>query len=348
MRVWSLLFLFVTLTRGLTHSFALRSKSFQPLKSNVKHRIHSSTHLSLLNIRGGSNDIMNFLPMKRAEIVTLVSSCLSSGPWGVVSLWGIASSVVVPLTLYRQAYSFSVGYGFSVCAMALSLLVAFSPLDLHHSRSSTLLSCAAAFYGFRLGSFLEIRNLVNKRKAREIRAFEKTPRLKRIPFAVSVSLFYAFMVTPALYALREPPAMGTVASYIAYSGVAMAITGAVLEAIADAHKFVVKQKYGAGVTDIFVGPTGGVYRICWHPNYLGEIVFWLGMLLSGVPSFGKSVQAWTCSLLGMYGIVGIMRNATSRLDAKQAEKYKGQEAYELWITKVRHLSCLLFIKMMVG
>lgn len=276
---------------------------------------------------------MNYLPTKGAEIASLVSSCLSSGPWGIVSLWGIASSVVVPLTLYRQAYSFSVGYGFSVCAMALSLLAAFSPLDLRSS--STLLSCAAAFYGFHLGSFLEIRNLVNKRKAREIRALEKTPRLKRIPFAVSVSLFYAFMVTPALYALRAPPAMGTVASYIAYSGVAMAITGAILEAIADGHKFVVKQKYGAGVTDIFVGPTGGVYRICRHPNYLGEVVFWLGMLLGGAPSFGKSVQAWACSVLGMYGIVGIMRNATSRLDAKQAEKYNGQEAYELWTNKVK-------------
>ena len=140
------------------------------------------------------------------------------------------------------------------------------------------------------------------------------------------------MVTPALYALRAPPAMGTVASYIAHSGVAVA---ALVEVIADVHKFIVKQKYGTSVTDIFVGPTGGDYRICWHPHYLGEIVFWWGMFLGGAPSFGKLVQAWTHSLLGMYGIVGIMRNASSQLDAKHAEKYKGQEAYELWITKVK-------------
>jgi hypothetical protein len=30
-----------------------------------------------------------------------------------------------------------------------------------------------------------------------------------------------------------------------------------------------------------------------------------------------------------------MRNATSRLDAKQVEKYKNQEAFELWRTKVK-------------
>jgi steroid 5-alpha reductase family enzyme len=216
--------------------------------------------------------------------------------------------------------------------MALSLLAAYSPLNLRSS--STLLACAAAFYGFRLGSFLAIRNFVNKTKQQEIRAFEKTPRLKRIPFAVSVSLFYALMTTPALYALRAPPATGTLASYLAYSGVATAMFGAILEAIADGHKFLVKQKYGNGIKEIFVGPTGGVYRMCRHPNYLGEVIFWAGMLMGGAPSFGKSIQAWICSLLGMYGILGIMRNATSRLDAKQAEKYKNQEAYELWRIRV--------------
>jgi steroid 5-alpha reductase family enzyme len=217
--------------------------------------------------------------------------------------------------------------------MALSLLATYPPVDLRSS--STLLACAAAFYGFRLGSFLAIRNLVNTTKQKEVLAFEKTPRLKRIPFAVGVSLFYAFMTTPALYALRAPPATGTWASHLAYGGVATAMLGAILEAIADGHKFLVKQKYGSGLNEIFVGPTGGVYRMCRHPNYLGEVLFWAGMLLGGAPSFGKSIQAWICSLLGMYGILGIMRNATSRLDAKQAEKYKNQEAYELWRIEVK-------------
>jgi steroid 5-alpha reductase family enzyme len=182
---------------------------------------------------------------------------------------------------------------------------------------------------------LAILNIVNKAKGREMKNFDKTPRLKRIPFAVGVALFYAFMTTPALYALRAPPVAGTVASKIAYGGVAIAVGGALLEAIADWHKFFVKQKYGAGNNDIFVGPTGGVYRICRHPNYLGEVVFWLGLAVGGAPSFGKSITAWVCSSLGLYGIVGIMRNATSRLDKKQEEKYKGQDAYDLWTEQVK-------------
>jgi len=279
------------------------------------------------------NTIKTCVQSKSSALVALVSSSLLSGPWGVVALWGVASSVVVPLTLYRQAYSFSVGYGFSVFAMALALLSTFSPIVWNNS--SYMLTLAAAFYGFRLGSFLALRNFVNKEKGREMKNFDKTPRLKRIPFAASVALFYSFMITPALYALRAPPVVGTVASKIAYSGVAIAIGGALLEAIADWHKFFVKQKYSSGSTDIFVGPTGGVYRLCRHPNYLGEVMFWLGLVVGGAPSFGKSVTAWVCSLLGMYGIVGIMRNATSRLDKKQEEKYNGQDAYDLWTKKVK-------------
>jgi hypothetical protein len=113
---------------------------------------------------------------------------------------------------------------------------------------------------------LAIRNIENKRKAKEIRALEKdTPTQTYSLCRQRVPVLCVFMVTPALYALRAPPATGTVASYFAYGGVAMAsITGAVLEAIADGHKFVVKQKvWNPSVADdIFVGPTGGVYQFC--------------------------------------------------------------------------------------
>ena len=132
-------------------------------------------------------------------------------------------------------------------------------------------------------------------------------------------------MTPNLYALRCNKA--------SVVGVVVAAAGALLEAIADGQKFVVKQKYGN--SNIFCGPTGGVYRICRHPNYLGEVVFWLGMYVSGVGAFGKSIAAWVCSSLGLYGICGIMKNATARLDGKQADKYKGQEAYDLWCEQVK-------------
>jgi steroid 5-alpha reductase family enzyme len=118
-------------------------------------------------------------------------------------------------------------------------------------------------------------------------------------------------------------------------GTVLAWSGVVLEAVADYHKFYVKQKNAekkneATSTATFVGPTGGVYRITRHPNYTGEVLFWFGQLVGGVPFLGKSVVGWICSLLGFYGIYSIMTMASKRLDKRQQESYSGQSKYDEW------------------
>ena len=67
---------------------------------------------------------------------------------------------------------------------------------------------------------------------------------------------------------------------------------------------------------------------------LGELLFWGGLFIGGAPTFGTSVMAWVASTFGLYGIYGIMTNATKRLDEKQFEKYKGQEKYDSWRASV--------------
>lgn len=257
-------------------------------------------------------------------IIAMGTAALRSGPFGVVSLWAIASAVVIPMTMYRQGYSFSVGYGFAVMAMGLALLQVFQPTA---PLPSTML-VSIIFYGFRLGAYLMLRDATVPSKAEQIKAFDKSPRLQRIPMALSVALFYAFITTPALYACRAAETIPTIVSTI---GAGMAALGAALEAIADTHKYIVKRSN----EQLFVGPTGGVYRISRHPNYLGELLFWTGVFVAGAPTFGKSIVAWVASLLGIYGIFGIMTNATNRLDKTQAAKYKGQAKYEAYKLAVK-------------
>lgn len=273
-----------------------------PQQSNLSTKPSSTT--KLLMIRGG-------------DIAPAIIGSLQSGPFGVLGLWAVASAVVVPCTIYRQGFSFSVGYGYSVMAMAaiLGKVFGFSPLVM-----------AAAFYGCRLGSYLLLRNLISEEKAKQTKAFDKTPRLKRIPFAASVALFYSFLMTPALYAMRFAFAGSDNVALLA--GTVIAWTGALLEAIADTQKLAVKIK--SNNEDGFVGPTSGVYRLTRHPNYTGEVVFWLGLFVSGVPALGKSIVGWACSVLGFYGIYSIMTSATKRLDAKQLENYGGQDKYDEW------------------
>ena len=54
----------------------------------------------------------------------------------------IAAAVVTPLTIYKQAYAFSVAYGFCVAAMGGALLATFSP-------TGTALSLFASCWGVR-------------------------------------------------------------------------------------------------------------------------------------------------------------------------------------------------------
>ena len=80
----------------------------------------------------------------------------------------------------------------------------------------------------------------------------------------------------------------------------------------------------------FVGPTSWSYRLCRHPNYLGEILFWSGLFATGGTSFGGSVTAWACGTMGLGGILSIMFGASSRLDKAQEEKYGGQAKFDEW------------------
>ena len=110
--------------------------------------------------RDSKKTILMMLPVSSGTVRLLLTSSLQSGPYGVLGLWAIASAVVIPFSLYRQAYSFTVGYGYSVMAMAFVLVKVFG--------ISPLLA-AALFYGFRLGSFLLLRDILVPDKMKQMK-----------------------------------------------------------------------------------------------------------------------------------------------------------------------------------
>jgi len=273
---------------------------------------------------------MTYLPVPFVgDGLSALSSSLQAGPYGILSLTAVVWSVVLPFSVYKKFYAFSVGYGFSVFAVGLALLTVF-PSD---AKSGILLAKACVFYGARLGSYLLLRERVRKRES----PIKNGSISSRVIFSLSVSLFYALLTAPVLYALRKP-----LVSSISTGGAYLAWLGAILEAIADGQKFVVKQA-NKDVGDTFVGPTSLAYRISRHPNYLGELLFWTGIFVGGAPSFGKNVAPWVCSGLGLVGIFSIMIPSTTRLEKAQKEKYGGQEKYENWKKQVSG-SLLPFVK----
>jgi len=283
----------------------------------------------------------------QSKALQTLASSLRSGPYGVLSLFTYALALNLPLTIYRQAYSFSVGYGFSILAMATACAFSFRPTIpscvtqlASAADPSFLLLSATAFYGMRLGLFLLVRELTVPSKAKTIREMDKTPRPKRVMLSVNVSLFYALMTSPLMYALRSPVGRGNV---VAMVGATLAWFGAALEAVTDLQKWIVKRgggDEGEGADEegkkVFRGPTGWAYSIVRHPNYLGEVLFWTGLFVGGVPSFGRNYIAWIGSVLGLSGIWFIMTSATKRLEKIQKESYEGQEKYENWALRTRY------------
>lgn len=282
------LLLFVSLHR--TQSFTSPNSQLPTKSPRVDH-----PQSNPLTIPRGGETKLNMAAQPIFE--NLLFPALQSGPYGVVALTAMAATAVMPLTLCKQLYAISVGYGAAIFLIGLGLQMAFQPTAL----VGQAFIGALMFYGLRLGSYLLLREVT--RKAPSQGGMKESPRLKRLPLALSVSLFYAFLTVPALATLRN---LGTLAPaskelLVTQSGIGLAVFGAVLEAVADLQKYIVKQSSGNTKENEFYGPTGLTYQLCRHPNYLGEILFWAGVFVAGVPSFGTSVISWLSSVMGLYG-----------------------------------------------
>jgi len=307
--------------------------------------LHDSNNSNILKIRGGDINPMATSTTSSAlslaigpVIETLQQTLVTGAPIKAIgALYAIASLTVVPLTWYSTGYSFSVGYGLSVTAMATALLFAFpcssGGSGLSMASAPSLLALTAAVYGVRLAGFIFLREQTVESKRKVFADMNSRPILARTPLALGVSALYALMVSPVMFALRGTVAAGSVAQKAQVFFTGLAAFGMLLEAVADQHKYEAKRHCKEG-DERFVGPTTWSYRLCRHPNYLGEILHWSGLFAAGSVSFSKSITAWVSGSLGLMGILSIMFGASAGLDKKQAKKYEGQSAYDEWKGKV--------------
>lgn len=295
-------------------------------------------------LRGGGGGGGAAAAVLETTVGSAVAASLASGPYGVLGLAAIASAIVTPLTVYRQAYAFTVAYGLSAAAMGWALRTAFGIVGCGGPVGS--LTAAMMAYGLRLSAHLLLRELTVPSKREQLASFDKTPRLKRIPFALSVGLFYGFMASPALFLCRASAAAGGLsgtAATAARIGGALAWFGLIVEAWTDGQKL--WSKRGRDGAMDFRGPSTWWYGVSRHPNYAAEILFWCSVLAAGLPSFfvGGGLTPATgvglvCSVLGVFGILQVMLGATKRLEGKQDEKYGGQLPFEEWKAKTGALA----------
>ena len=104
------------------------------------------------------------------------------------------------------------------------------------------------------------------------------------------------------------------------AGAGLMLAGLLLEAVADQQKQAAKALAPA----TFV--TSGLYARLRHPNYLGEIIFQLGLLVITVTSASGN-WALAAGIPGPLYIVILMYYAARDQDSQQSTRYGNDPAY---------------------
>ncbi len=252
-------------------------------------------------------------------------------PWSLLGIILIVAAVLSAVGFYKFVYFLSIGYGFAVAGggIAIFVMALINPT----SAPIWLLAVAALLfvaYGVRLSGFLLVRELKNA-------SFKKTDvakdtlaknNEKKMPVFVlatiwiSVSVLYTAQVSPMLFRYVG----GNEDVVVPAIGFMISVLGLILESIADDQKSAQKKVRPEMVA------TEGLYKIVRCPNYLGEIIFWTGVFVSGITSYA-TVGQWITAVLAYICIVYIMFNGAQRLEKRQMARYGDNEEYNAYANK---------------
>ena len=243
-----------------------------------------------------------------------------------MSIWIIlAVSLAAALVgFHNYIWFFSVGYGLAIAAIGAALAIGFrGSINLPE-----LLACIVLIvYGLRLSGYLLIREIKSSAYRKllnpEIERSKKMPAGAKITLWLVCGLLYELMTSPLYFRLHN----GVPADIMLWIGIVVMVCGVILEATADLQKAAAKRKNSHRFVDT------GLFRIVRCPNYLGELLIWTGMLLTGTTAM-KGVLQWVLALLGYALIVWVMFSGARRLEIRQEKNYGNDPEYQKYVRTV--------------
>ena len=105
------------------------------------------------------------------------------------------------------------------------------------------------------------------------------------------------------------------------------ILGVTLESLADLQKNKAKKTDPGRFVD------RGLYRLVRCPNYLGELILWTGVFISGFGA-GMGPWQWTACIGGFAGIIYVMFSGARRLEMRQNRCYGDDPEYIHYVKTV--------------
>ena len=229
--------------------------------------------------------------------------------------------IVSAIGFYKYVYFISLGYGFSIAAIGVVSFIIFrESID-----ALGIILCLLLFlYGNRLSGYLLIRELKSNSYNNKMKGEIKDGKSMKLPvkFAIWVTcaLLYACQTAPVYFRLNE----GKDAPVSLIVGILVMVFGVAFESIADI------QKNNAKKIDPNTFVCTGLFKLVRCPNYLGEMIFWTGVLISGIGAF-DSVWGIVFSLLGYLGIIYVMFSGARRLEIRQNKHYGNDPKYQEYV-----------------
>ena len=248
-------------------------------------------------------------------------------PWSLLGIVLAVCAILCAVGFYKFVYFLSIGYGFAVAGGGIAILI-MALINPTAAPVWVLLIQAALFlaYGIRLSGFLLVRELKNAAYRKTLK--EATGDEKKMPFFV---LFSIWVCVAVLYTAQVSPMLfrydNSSADFILpIIGFIISIGGLILESVADNQKSAQKKLRPNMVA------TEGLYKMCRCPNYLGEIIFWTGVFVSGITAY-ETVGQWITAIIAYICIVFIMFNGAQRLEKRQMARYGNDKEYNDYANK---------------
>ena len=240
----------------------------------------------------------------------------------VIIVFVIQWALFVPAYLFRTEKFFDLA-GSVTYIFAVSFVVFKSNSDLlNYDIGSLILSLVIIIWALRLGSFLFLRI----KKAGEDKRFKE---IKTSPtrFFMTWSLqgmWVSLCSACALTALANP--IGIQTNLLFYFGLFIFLSGFILEIIADTQK----SKFRSNTENKNRFISTGLWSFSRHPNYLGEIILWLGISVMSISALSGWQYVTLISPVFTY-ILLVYISGVRLLEESGKEKWGHLEEYKKYL-----------------
>lgn len=267
--------------------------------------------------------------------------------WILVGFCFFISLILCSIGFKKFVYFLSVGYGLAVLGIGVFLIVcSLGEFDLFNINgagfTNYILGALLILYGCRLAGFLlyrEIKSLSYRKTLASATSKQEKgmPVFVKVIIWLSVGVLYVMQTYPVILRVGGSYTSNSIGMIAPLVGAGIAFIGLLMETIADLQKSAAKK-----VSNTFVST--GLYKYVRCPNYLGEIIFWTGIFVSGIDIYGYSWASWLISILGYILIVYVMVSGAKRLEKRQNKNYGNDPKYQEYVKKTPILMHLIPLK----